>query len=183
MTAGIVEDAGAAGSTPEPGAIPFEHHQIDAALLADWADQPWSPSSLFSFAEAPLAFDLHDLPVISDGDDDLWSAQPAGADAGVVLEQLVVQPFWLTGGSESCRHRGESYLPLAVWQAGFLSRLKDQVHHLLDRGLDLIRREFLAQDYPQLSLKLSSGEVEVCGPPGRGPIQRPGTQIAGTPWR
>jgi hypothetical protein len=71
MTAGIVKDAGAAGSTPKPGAIPFEHHEVDAALLADWADQPWSPSSFFSFAEAPLALDLHDLLVISDGDEDL----------------------------------------------------------------------------------------------------------------
>jgi hypothetical protein len=71
MAASIVEDAGATGSTPKPGAIPFEHYEVDAALLADWADQPWSPSLFFSFAEAPLAFDLHDLLVISDGDDDL----------------------------------------------------------------------------------------------------------------
>jgi len=71
MTASIVEDAGAAGSTSEPGAIPFEHHEVDAALLADRANQSWSSSSFFSFAEAPLAFDLHDLLVISDGDDNL----------------------------------------------------------------------------------------------------------------
>src|SRR6516164_7141711 len=67
-----------------------------------WADkprtQPWPAS------KGPLLFNRNDLRPTIEGDDSLGTAQPAGANSGMALQEPMVLPFRRSGFAEGC-HR------------------------------------------------------------------------------